>query len=36
MLITMMTRDQKISMIALVAIAAVFVGVISPITTTFA
>lgn len=36
MLITMMTGNQKISMIALVAIAAVFVGVISPITTAFA
>lgn len=32
----MMTRNQKISMIALVAVAAVFAGVISPATTAFA
>lgn len=32
----MMTRNQKISMIALVAVAAVFAGVISPMTTAFA
>jgi len=32
----MMTRNQKISMIALVAVAAVFAGAISPATTAFA